>query len=66
MYKVTIFTEGSLLVNQNCCKNHEIRQYLLLKYYVFNKYNKKSVKITEAFGRLLLDKILCRIYRENQ
>ena len=54
MYKVTIFTEGSLLVNQNCCKNHEIRQYLLLKYYVFNKYNKKSVKITETFGRLLL------------
>ena len=54
MYKVTIFTEGSLLVNQNCCKNHEIRQYLLLKYYVFKKYNKISVKITETFGRLLL------------
>ena len=66
MYKVTIFTEGSLLVNQNCCKNHEIRQYLLLKYYVFNKYNKISVKITERFGRLLVVLILCRIYRENQ
>ena len=54
MYKVTMFTEGSLLVDQYCCKNYEIRQYLLLKYYVFNKYNKISVKITETFGRLLL------------
>ena len=54
MYKVTMITEGSLLVDQNCCKNCEIRQYLLLKYYVFNKYDKISVKIPETFGRLLL------------
>ena len=54
MSKVTMVTEGSLLVDKSCCKNYEIRQYLLLKYYVFNKYNKTSVKITEAFGRLLL------------
>ena len=54
MSKVTMVTEGSLLVVQNSCKNHEIRQYLLLKYYVFNKYNKISVKITERFGRLLV------------
>ena len=54
MYKVTMVKEGSLLVDPNCCKNYEIRQYLLLKYYVFNKYNKISVKITETFGRLLL------------
>ena len=66
MSKVTMVTEGSLLVDQNCCKNYEIRQYLLLKYYVFNKYNKISVKITERFGRLLVVWILCRIYRENQ
>ena len=66
MSKVTMVTEGSLLVDQNCCKNYEIRQYLLLKYYVFNKCNKISVKITKTFGRLLLVKILCRIYRENQ
>ena len=66
MYKVTMVTEGSLLVDQNSCKHYEIRQQLLLKYYVFNKYKKISVKITETFGRLLLDKILCRIYRENQ
>ena len=54
MYKVTMVTEGSLLVDQNCCKNYEIRQYLLLKYYVFNKYIKISVKMTKTFGRLLL------------
>ena len=54
MYKVAMVTEGSLLVDQNCCKNYEIRQYLLLKYYVFNKYNKISVKITETFGNFLL------------
>ena len=54
MSKVTMVTEGSSLVDQNCCKTYEIRQYLLLKYYVFNKYNKISVKITETFGRLLL------------
>ena len=54
MYKVTMVTEGSWLVDQNCCKNYEIKEYLLLKYYVFNKYNKISVKITETFGRLLL------------
>ena len=62
---VTMVRVGSLLVDQNCCKNYEIRQYLLLKYYVFNKYNKISVKITERFGRLLVVLILCRIYREN-
>ena len=66
MSEVTMVTEGSLLVGQNSCKNHEIRQQLLLKYYVFNKYNKISVKITERFGRLLVVLILCRIYRENQ
>ena len=66
MYKVTMVTERSLLVDQNCCKNYEIRQYLLLKYYVFNKYNKISVKITERFGRLLVVLILCRICRINQ
>ena len=54
MSKVTMVTEGSLLVGQNSCKNHETRKQLLLKYYVFNKYNKISVKITETFGRLLL------------
>ena len=58
MSKVTMVTEGSLLVDQNCCKNYEIRQYLLLKYYVFNKYNKISVKITETFGRLLVPVLL--------
>ena len=66
MSKVTMVTEGSLLVGQNSCKNYEIRQQLLLKYYVFNKYNKMSVKITDRFGRLLLVLILNRIYRENQ
>ena len=66
MSKVTMVTEGSLLVGQNSCKIHEIRQYLLLKYYVFKKYNKISVKITERFGRLLVVWILCRMYRENQ
>ena len=66
MSKVTMVTEGSLLVDQNCCKNYEIRQYLLLKYYVFNKYNKMSVKITDRFGRWPLVLILNRIYRENQ
>ena len=54
MSKVTMVTEGSSLVDQNCCKINEIRQYLLLKYCVFNKYSKISVKITETFGRLLL------------
>ena len=54
MSKVNMVTEGSLLVGQKSCKNHEIKQYLLLKYYVFNKYDKLTVKITETFGRLLL------------
>ena len=54
MSKVTMVTKGGLLVGQNSCKNHENRQWLLQKYYVFNKYNKISMKITETFGRLIL------------
>ena len=47
-------TEGNLLVGQNSCKEQEIRQQLLLKHFVSNKYSKISVKITETSGRLLL------------
>ena len=47
-------TEGNLLVGQNSCKNYEIRQQLLMKHIVSNKYNKMSVKITETSDRLLL------------
>ena len=47
-------TEGNLLVGQNSCKNYEIRQQLLLKHFVSNKYNKIPVKITETSGRLPL------------
>ena len=59
-------TEGNLLVGQNSCKNYEIRQQLLPKHFVSNKYNKILVKITETSGRLPLVQILCRSYRENQ
>ena len=52
--KITLVTEGNLLVGQNSCKNYEIRQQLLPKHFVSNKYNKISVKITETSGRLPL------------
>ena len=47
-------TEGNLLVGQNFYKNYQIRQQILMKHFVANKYNKIFVKITETSGRLVL------------
>ena len=52
--KKTMVTEGNLLVGQNSCIKYEIRQQLLMKHSVSNKYNKIFVRITELSGRLLL------------
>ena len=52
--KITMVTEGNLLVGQNFYKNYQIRQQILMKHFVANKYNKISVKITEISGRLVL------------